>query len=247
MARHAGSLIQELALSGPKITHKGTIDIVTNADLAAEKYITEEIRRRFPGHQILAEEGGGETDADLLWVIDPIDGTTNYAHGFPFYAVSIAIMVAKESTVGVVYDPNLDEMFTAVRGEGTYLNEKPIRVSNVDVFDNALLATGFPYTLRDDPQIILADFSRIILACQGIRRAGAATLDLCSLACGRFDAFWERSLKPWDTAAAALIASEAGAKLTKFDSSVFDHFFPEMVASNGLLHARLLELLAERD
>ncbi len=246
IAADAGALIKKLQAAGPEIRHKGTIDIVTSADLKAEEYIREELTRRFPDHAILAEEGGGRSDAEILWVVDPIDGTTNFAHGFPIFAVSIAVMVRRRSVAGVVYEPNLNEMFTATLGGGAHMNDEPISVSDVSDFNVALLATGFPYTLREQHETILADFKRVILACQGVRRAGAATIDLCFLACGRVDGFWERGLKPWDTAAAALVASEAGAVLTKYDGSDFDHFIPELVASNGALQERLLELLKPR-
>lgn len=244
MAREAGALIIELAAGRPEVRHKGPIDIVTSADLRSEELIREKISSLFPDHGILAEEGGGIEDSDILWVIDPIDGTTNYAHGFPVFAVSIGIMLNGEPVAGVVYDPNLKEMFSAVKGRGATLNGRPIAVSSVDDLDSALLATGFPYSLREAPEPILADFSRILLKCQGVRRAGAATIDLCNLACGRIDAFWERGLKPWDTAAAGLIVTESGGTLSKYDDSDFDHFFPQMAASNGLLHKKLLKLLA---
>ena len=246
IAAEAGALIKELQAAGPEIRHKGAIDIVTDADLKVEEYIKNELSRRFPDHAILAEEGGGKTDAKILWVVDPIDGTTNFAHGFPIFAVSIGVMVDHRAVAGAVFEPNLNEMFTATLGGGAFLNDRQISVSTVSDFDTALLATGFPYTLRDDYQVILADFQRVILVCQGVRRAGAATIDLCFLACGRVDGFWERGLKPWDTAAAALVAAEAGAVLTKYDGSDFDDFTPELVASNGALQKRLLELLQPR-
>lgn len=243
IAAEAGALIKEMQAGRPEIRHKGAIDIVTDADLRAEEYIRNELSRRFPDHAVLAEEGGGETEAEVLWVVDPIDGTTNFAHGFPIFAVSIGVMVEHRAVAGAVYEPNLNEMFTAKLGGGAFLNDRQISVSTVSDFDTALLATGFPYTLREDYQTVLADFQRVILTCQGVRRAGAATIDLCFLACGRVDAFWERGLKPWDTAAAALVAAEAGAVLTKYDGSDFDDFVPELVASNGALQKRLLELL----
>lgn len=243
IALEAGALIKQLQRSAPQIRHKGEIDIVTSADLEAERLIVSELNRRFPNMDVLAEEGGGNVDSELMWVIDPIDGTTNYAHGFPIFTVSIAAMVGRRSEVGVVYEPNLREMFYAVRGQGAFLNDRPINVSEISTLDQALLATGFPYSLRSTHRTVLAEFERVLLACQGVRRAGAATIDLCYLASGRVDAFWERELKPWDTAAAALIASEAGAVITKYDGSEFDHFTPELAASNGLLHQELLGLL----
>ncbi len=243
IAADAGALIRNARIEGLKVRHKGAIDIVTDADIKAEEFIKSQLAERFPSHAVLAEETGGPTDAEVLWVIDPIDGTTNFAHGFPIYAVSLGVMVDRRAVAGVVYELNLDEMFTATLGGGAHLNGESISVSAVTDFNAALLATGFPYTLREDYQGILADFQRVILACQGVRRAGAATVDLCFLACGRVDAFWERGLKPWDTAAAALIAAEAGAVLTRSNGAKFDDFVPDIVASNGLLHERLLTLL----
>jgi myo-inositol-1(or 4)-monophosphatase len=243
----AGNMVKEMSASSPKVTHKGPVDLVTEADVRAEKFIIGELRRRFPGHEILAEESGGTRDAECVWIIDPIDGTTNYSHGFPVYAVSIGLFVDRAPAVGVVYDPNLNEVFAAVKGDGATLNGKPIKVSTVGKMADGLLATGFPYTLRDGPERIMSDFSQVYVACQGVRRAGAATIDLCAVACGRFDGFWEVGLKPWDTAAAGLIVEEAGGRLSKYDGGPFDHFHPEMVASNGLIHQELLEILQRQD
>jgi myo-inositol-1(or 4)-monophosphatase len=243
IAIKAGGLIKRMAAEGPKVTHKGPVDLVTQADIEAERLIIEELRRLFPGEGILAEESGGDSGAETLWVVDPIDGTTNYAHGFPVYAVSIGLLVKGRSSLGVVYDPNLDEMFAAQRGFGTTLNERPIRVSSVSRLDQALLATGFPYALRDDSEKIVADFARVAVVAQGVRRPGAATLDLCNIACGRFDGFWEVGLRPWDTAAAALIVEEAGGRITDYADRPFDHFKAAAVASNGFLHRQLLEIL----
>lgn len=239
----AGRLIQKKAKTKPVITHKGPVDLVTDADIESEKYIISELERSFPGHSVLGEEQGGNREGVFLWIIDPIDGTVNYAHGFPVYAVSIGLFTDGEPALGVVYDPNLDELFAASRGRGARLNGKSIGVSKVDNLNESLLATGFPYSLRENPDKIMADFKRISLLCQGVRRAGAASLDLCALACGRFDGFWEVELKPWDTAAAGLIVEEAGGHLSKFDGSAFDHFHPGLVASNGLIHESIVENL----
>lgn len=243
----AGDMVKGMAASNPKVTHKGPVDLVTEADVAAEKLIIGELSGRFPGHQILAEESGGTDDAEHVWIIDPIDGTTNYAHGFPVWAVSIGLFIDKRPAVGVVYDPNLGELFAAVKGAGATLNDKPIKVSAVAKLADGLLATGFPYTLRDGPQRIMSDFSQVYLSCQGVRRAGAASIDLCAVACGRFDGFWEVGLKPWDSAAAGLIVEEAGGRLSKYNGGSFDHFSPEMVASNGLIHQELLDILNRQD
>ncbi|HEB12616.1 MAG TPA: inositol monophosphatase [Actinobacteria bacterium] len=243
IATNAGKLIRKKAKTKPIITHKGPVDLVTDADIESEKYIISELERGFPGHSILGEEQGGSREGDFLWAIDPIDGTTNYAHGFPVYAVSIGLFANGQPTLGVVYDPNLNELFAASRGGGATLNGKPISVSKTDNLNESLLATGFPYSLRENPDKIMADFKRLSLLCQGVRRTGAASLDLCALACGRFDGFWEVELKPWDTAAAGLIVEEAGGRLSKYDGSAFDHFHPGLVASNGLIHNQLVENL----
>ncbi len=245
IAIKAGILITEHLKGGPKVTRKGAVDLVTDADIMSEKYIVAEIQTHFPGHSILAEESGGDEDGHFVWAIDPIDGTTNYAHGFPVFAVSIGLLVDKQPVLGVVYDPNLKELFSAVKGGGATLNGETIQVSDVADLNDSLLATGFPYTLRENYKTIMADFTRLSLLCQGVRRAGAASLDLCALACGRFDGFWEVGLRPWDTAAAGLVVEEAGGKLSKYDGSEFDHFKRGLIASNSLIHDLLLEQLAE--
>lgn len=245
LALGAGRLIKKLSKQRHTITYKGNVDLVTEADLQSEALIIDGIVRRFPDHGILAEEKGiSNGDADYLWIIDPIDGTTNYAHSFPIYAVSIGLEYKGEVIVGVVYDPNLDELFTAEKGRGAYLNGHPITVSEVDDLNRSLLATGFPYTFREDPSFILKCFSEFSLRSQGIRRAGAATIDLVALACGRFDGYWEQGLKPWDMAAAGLIALEAGAKITTLTGDRFDIRNPQIVASNALIHDQMLEVIA---
>lgn len=241
----AGDLITNIAGSGFDIRRKGPVDLVTEADIAAEKFVTGEINKHFPGQAVLAEEAGGQAGDGYLWVIDPIDGTTNFAHGFPVFSVSIGLMIDRESALGVVYEPNLKELFCAVGGGGATLNNQPIKVSTIKDLDESLLATGFPYSLRQDHQKVMDDFVRVSLACQGVRRAGAATLDLCNVACGRFDGFWEVGLRPWDTAAAVLIVLEAGGQVSTFDGSPFDHFNPEIVATNGELHTDLVTLLTK--
>lgn len=245
IAVNAGDLVKKIAADGPEVRHKGPVDLVTEADLRAERYIIDELKKRFPDHAILAEESGGQRGDGPLWAIDPIDGTTNYAHGFPVYAVSIGLFIEERPVAGVVYDPNLNELFAAVKGDGATMNSRPIHVSDVAALDQALLATGFPYTLRKDHERVMRDFVNVSLVCQGVRRAGAASIDLCALACGRFDGFWEVGLRPWDTAAAGLIVEEAGGILSKHDGTAFDHFTPDAVATNGLLHDDLLSLLQQ--
>lgn len=240
IAYQAGDLLQQLAGKAFAVKHKGPVDLVTEADLKAETYIVNELKKRFPQDEILTEEAGGKSKAERLWIIDPLDGTTNFAHRFPIYAVSIGLLVAGEIKLGVVYEPNLKEMFWALAGEGAYLNKQRIKVSQTKELNNALLATGFPYFLRERPDEVFSYFEAFSLKCQGVRRAGAATVDLCFLACGRLDGFWELGLKPWDTAAASLILKEAGGVLTKLDGSAFDIFFPEVLASNGFIQEQML-------
>lgn len=254
LAVDAGKLVKKLASGQLEIKFKGPVDLVTKADVESEKLIINQIKENFPGHAILSEEAEQDQakealkyntsgQAEYLWLIDPLDGTTNYAHGFSVYAVSIALAHQGEIVVGVVYEPNLAELFTAAKGGGAYLNDKPISVSKISELNKSLLATGFPYNLRKRPKEVLGYFDAFTLRAQGVRRAGAAAVDLCQLACGRFDGFWELGLKPWDTAAGKLIVSEAGGKLTKFDSSPFDIWTPEVVATNGLIHEQMLEVL----
>ncbi len=246
LALHAGHLIKRLAKQPHTITYKGAIDLVTEADVQSEALIIAGIKERFPDHGILAEEKGSEQgESDFLWIIDPVDGTTNYAHGFPVYGVSIALEYRGEVIAGVVYEPNLDELFTAEKGKGAFLNGSPIRVSETRDLDKSLLATGFPYDFRIDPERIIKLFTAFSLRTQGIRRAGAATIDLVSLACGRFDGFWEFGLKPWDMAAGGLIATEAGARITMMEGQPYDIRVPEIVAGNRFIHDQMLAVIDE--
>ncbi|HEY3374695.1 MAG TPA: inositol monophosphatase family protein [Candidatus Aquicultor sp.] len=246
LALNAGRLIKRLSRERHTITYKGTVDLVTEADLQSEALIVDGIRKRYPDHSILAEEEGAiEPGSDYLWIIDPIDGTTNYAHGFPVYAVSIALEFKGDLMVGVIYDPNLDELFTAQQGKGAYLNGKPLHVSDIDDLNKTLLATGFPYSFRNDPETILDCFRKFSLRAQGIRRAGAATIDLVGVASGRFDGYWEYGLKPWDMAAGGLIALEAGARITQLNGEPFDIRSPQILATNGRIHDQMLEIIAE--
>lgn len=226
------------------VTKKGRIDLVTQADLASEAKIIEVIRTRYPGHAILAEESGGSGGrAPIRWVIDPLDGTTNYAHGLPIFGISIAVEAAGETTVGVVMSPLGGELFTAIKGQGSYLNDRPIQVSTSSPVSESLLITGFPYEWGDRQATIIGRFERCVTAARGVRRLGAAALDLCYLACGRADAYWEDQLKPWDTAAGTLIAREAGAIVTNFDGTDHTNGTSEVLASNGHIHAEMIALL----
>ncbi|MBI5826191.1 MAG: inositol monophosphatase [Deltaproteobacteria bacterium] len=246
-ARKAGALLRENLGRAGRIEFKGVVDLVTEMDTRSESIIVEEIKKVFPDHGILAEEG-----AELLsnsgrrWVIDPLDGTTNYAHGFPWFCVSIALEDNGAVVLGVVYNPMLDELFVAEAGKGAYLNGVKITVSGIDSLDKGLLATGFPYDVRSSTENNLDHFGRFAVRAQAIRRAGAAALDLSYVGCGRFDGFWEMKLRPWDVAAAWLIVREAGGVVTDFKGGPFSIHGRECLASNALIHRQMVEVLSKQ-
>lgn len=247
-ARDAGLVLAErFGRTALQISNKGDIDIVTESDLASERLIIEHIRSHYPRHAILSEEAGASThDADegeYKWIVDPLDGTTNYAHGYPCFCVSIALERAGEVILGAVYDPMRDEMFAAERGAGATLNGRRIRVSETDDLNRALLCTGFPYDVRERDQFV-RHFSNFIMHAQAVRRDGAAALDLAYVACGRFEGFWEEGLRPWDVAAGKLLVEEAGGRVTRNDGTPFDIYTPPVLASNGLVHAEMMRVLA---
>ncbi len=226
-----------------QINKKGAIDLVTQADLASERLIIKTIRSKFPDHMILAEESGftGGT-SKYKWIIDPLDGTTNFAHGLGIVSISIAFLADDEIQVGIVLNPFTGELFTAIKGRGANLNGSPIRVSNNSRISDSLLVTGFPYDFKDRRKIFKR-FVSCLKASQGVRRLGSAALDLCFVACGRFDGFWEENLKPWDTAAGVLIAKEAGAIVTDFSGGDFSIEKKEILATNGKIHKKMISLL----
>jgi len=246
-ARAAGDLLLQYARTGFRIEHKNPIDLVTDADHAAEQCVIDCIRAKYPTHQILAEERGAEVQpaSRYHWIIDPLDGTTNFAHGFPFYAVSIGVEYYGCGLIGVVYDATRNELFTAQAGGGARLNGAPIMVSATEHLDGALLVTGFAYDIRDTPNNNLNHFARFALKAQGLRRTGSAALDLCYVAAGRFDGFWEVKLNPWDMAAGVIVLREAGGKVTDFSGNPHSIYQPELVASNGLVHEAMLSVLRE--
>ena len=246
-ARAAGAILLNYAKSGFHITHKSPINLVTDADHAAEQCVIDHIRAQFPAHHILAEERGSDVQAGSRyhWVIDPLDGTTNFAHGFPLFAVSIGVELDGHGLIGVVYDPTRDELFTAQAGSGARLNGQPILVSITEQLDRALLATGFAYDIRDTPNNNLDHFARFALKAQGLRRTGSAALDLSYVAAGRFDGFWEVKLSPWDMAAGVVILKEAGGTVTDFAGHTHSVYQPELVASNGRIHQAMLDVLCE--
>ena len=247
IAREAGALQIDKLKTKRTIEYKGKFNIVTEVDKACEKLITDYIKDKFPSHDILAEEGSDvDTKSDWLWVVDPLDGTVNYAHAYPLFAVSIALLHKGRPVVGVVYEPNRDELFVAEKGGGALLNDKPIRVSPIKEVYSSLISTGFAYNVADVEQNNVEQFSRFVKKCHAIRRDGVASTDLCYIACGRFDGFWELFLKPWDIAAAVLIVEEAGGQVSMFDGSPLDIFGDEIVASNGMIHKEMLEILKKQ-
>jgi myo-inositol-1(or 4)-monophosphatase len=255
IAREAGALLMQYFQKHIKIEYKGDADLVTAADRASEALIRERIQQQFPGHDVLGEEQGlNDQGSDYRWYVDPLDGTTNFAHGYPVFCVSLALEY-RESEVGaqgrqarrvagVVYDPTRDELFSAEHGKGAHLNGSPIRVSQTARLKECLVATGFPSHKRHkNPNIHF--YHQITLRTHGVRRAGSAALDLCNVASGRFDGFWEFNLNAWDTAAGVLIVEEAGGKVSRFDGSAFKIDSSETLASNGLVHAALLQEFKE--
>ncbi|CAA9548974.1 MAG: Inositol-1-monophosphatase [uncultured Thermomicrobiales bacterium] len=248
-ARDAGSILRERLGQHRDIQFKGVVDLVTDADRAAEAAIAARIRDAFPDHRILGEEGArGErpaTDAALGWIIDPLDGTTNYAHGFPHFAVSIGLERAGTVVLGVIYDPLRDELFVAERGRGASLNGVPVRVSGTDDLIRSLLATGFPYDLaRRTGRAEI--WGRFLVRCQSIRGTGSAALNLAYVAVGRLDGVWEDPLQPWDMAAGSLLVEEAGGKVSDIRGGAFAPYGTGIVATNGALHAAMLAVIADR-
>lgn len=230
-----------------KVEHKGIIDLVTEVDIECEKIVTESIAGKYSDHGILAEEGTElEKSSDYLWIVDPLDGTTNFAHGVPMFCVSIALVKQGAPLIGVAYDPLRDELFTAIKGGGAFLNGKPIRVSEVTEMDDALLSTGFPYDIRTNSDNNLNHFNRVVVNCQAIRRTGSAVIDLCYTACGRFDGFWEKNLFAWDMAAGALIVEEAGGIVTDMSGAPLDLYGKTIASANRNIHSSLLKLLQVR-
>ena len=244
-AKEAGQILMERFGRRPQVYYKGRINLVTDVDRRSEASIVSFLHRRFPHHTILTEEGQGhEGKGETCWIVDPLDGTTNYAHGFPFFAVSIALEHQGKLRCGVVYDPLREEWFTAVHEGGAYLNEEPICVSDTDKLDEALLCTGFPYDMRESAENNLNHFSNFSMRARAVRRPGSAALDLAYVATGRLDGFWELKLKPWDMAAGALLVAEAGGIVSDFRGGPLDIYRPEIVASNPHIHDAILQVLS---
>lgn len=245
-AHAAGALLRDAYDRGPtRVDHKGAVDLVTEVDEACEAAVRRVLSRHTPDIEVLGEEQGGAWEAATRWVIDPIDGTTNFVHGFPWFAVSIALEVDGEPRAGVVYAPVDDRCFAAAAGQGATLNDSPIRVSQVSALSQALVATGFPYDRRQRLDALLARVRTLLDRAQGVRRAGAASLDLALVAAGQLDAYWEVGLKPWDIAAGQLLITEAGGRVTNHDGSQpLDGRTPEPLATNGLIHEEMIAALA---
>ncbi len=229
------------------IEKKGAIDLVTEVDLAVERMLRRTIASRFPDHAVLGEEfsseAAREVPAGFCWVCDPLDGTTNFAHGLPIFSTSIGVEHDGQVVLGVVYDPMRDELFVAERGHGASLNGAPLRVSGHHDIIDSLLCTGFPYDIHKSGEPILEMFGDFIRHSRAVRRLGSAALDLCYVAAGRFDGFWEASLKPWDTCAGALMVEEAGGRITNFQNEPFQSRMVQLVASNGGIHDEMLRIV----
>jgi myo-inositol-1(or 4)-monophosphatase len=241
-ARAAGAIQRERYRSAFRVRNKGAVDLVTEVDLACEEAIRSVLDRRAPGTAVLGEEGGLRGDGVDRWIVDPLDGTTNYAHGYPVFCASVGWEEAGAVRVGAIYDPLRDELFTAERGAGAFCNGAPVRVSGTPSLARALLATGFPYD-RDTHPRNYDEFRALTQATLGVRRSGSAALDLAYVACGRLDGFWEPGLKPWDVAAGTLLVTEAGGRVSGYGGDAFRLDGGNVVASNGTLHGALLGAL----
>jgi myo-inositol-1(or 4)-monophosphatase len=232
-----------------RVDKKGTIDLVTEIDLQIEREFRRMVSERFDDHVVLGEEfesqGDREAESRYCWVFDPVDGTTNYAHGLPIFCSSLALEIDGELAVGAVYDPTRRELFTAERGQGAWLNGRPLRVSSADALIDSLLVTGFHYEIQRDPEELVRLFGEFIARARAVRRLGSAALDLCYVAAGRFDGYWESKIQPWDVAAGALIVAEAGGRVTTIDGKPFRSRGGSVLATNGHIHDGMLDVIVE--
>jgi len=248
LVKEVGLFLRKSYFSSPEVYHKGTIDLVTSADLKSEELLKKGIKDITPEIPILAEESykGDETTSGYYWVIDPLDGTTNFAHKLPWFAISVALMKDNEPIIGIIYNPVVDEFFYALKGKGAYLNEEPIQVSKTEKLIDSLLCTGFPVSkILDKPDQFIPLFKEFMTKCQGVRRFGSAALDLAYVACGRYEGFWESYLKPWDTAAGILLVKEAGGEVTDYFGNFYNPFLNTIVASNGKIHKQMIEITSK--
>jgi myo-inositol-1(or 4)-monophosphatase len=242
--RMAGEILRQNIDSSREVVYKGAVNLVTDFDNRSQDIIFTHLSTRFPDHDFLAEEDLCEQrGSDFRWIIDPIDGTTNYAHNFPIFCVSIALEWKSNVVCGVIYDPMRDELFSALSGKGSRMNGHRIRISSNGDLDKSLLATGFPYDVRESEVNNIDHFANFATRVQAIRRCGSAALDLCYVACGRFDGFWEMKLNPWDVAAGVLIVEESGGRVTDFKGSQTTIYGKDLLASNGLIHEQMIEIL----
>ena len=246
-AQEAGRFLRQHLGKVRDIQLKGNQEknLVTEIDKGSEELIIKKIRQHFPQHDILAEESAKDTPraSDYRWIVDPLDGTTNFTHGFPVFCVSIAVEYKGEVIAGVIYDPNFDELFTAEKGKGAFLNAKRITVSATGTLNKSLLVTGFPYNIVENPRGAIEQFVKFLMKAQAVRRMGSAAIDLAYVAAGRYEGFWEVELNPWDVAAGALLVTEAGGKITDFSGNAFSVYRPEVLATNGLVHDEMIHVL----
>ena len=249
LARKAGRILHENYEQDLEIKFKGEIDLVTHVDHASERFLIDEINQNFVGHKFVAEESGeSEGESDHLWIIDPLDGTVNFAHGIPFFCVSVAYAYKGEVKLGAVYDPMRNEMFSAERGAGARLNQRPLKVKNAEKLKQSLLVTGFPYDVAETKSNNFSNYEHFAKLTQGVRRLGSAALDLCYVAAGRLDGYWELSVNSWDVAAGGLIAEEAGAKVTNIKGKPEYVQKPvSVIAANALLHQQIFEGLSRSE
>lgn len=248
IARDAGEIIKDHANKPRDIYFKGRIDLVTATDIAVEEFLREKLAKLLPGSSFLAEESSPDAElSENTWVIDPVDGTTNFAHGLPFVATSIGLWQNGEVSLGVINAPLINEYFTAVKGQGAYRNGSPLTVSSTTRLDHSLIATGFPYSMEDELPGLLRRMGRVLSSTRGLRRYGAAALDLAYVAAGHYDGFYERRLKPWDVAAGWLLVTEAGGKMTRTDGSAFTLRAHDVLATNGNIHAMLQKLMYDEE
>ncbi|NIA08622.1 MAG: inositol monophosphatase [Nitrospiraceae bacterium] len=244
----AGRILRDLYGQPHHIRYKGDIDLVSEADVSSEKTILEIVNKAPIDAEIIAEESQSsynDIPTNPVWIIDPLDGTTNFVHGFPWFAVSIAYAEEGKSRVGVIYCPMQDELFCGCLGSGAWLNGNSIKVSGISTLGKSLLATGFPYNIHQKSAEVVATLKAVLIRAQGVRRAGAAAIDLACVACGRLEGFWEINLKPWDTAAGQILLEEAGGKLSDFRGNNYSPFIPELLATNSLIHKELVSVIRE--
>jgi myo-inositol-1(or 4)-monophosphatase len=243
-ARKSAKLLRSRFGNISRIRKKENAEIVTEADTESEEVIISTIQAQFPDHAVLGEECGLVTGtSEYKWIVDPLDGTLNFAHQIPIFSISIALAVRDTIVLGIILDPVNEELYSAVSGQGAHLNGEPLQVSATRTIAESLLVTGFPYNVREIFESVMVRYASCLKVCQGIRRLGSAALDLCYVACGRFEGFWEQNLKPWDSAAGALMVVEAGGNVTTFSDRPYTVTQPEILATNGLIHEEMLGLL----